>query len=95
MATKQEIKDEIRKLKAELERIENEEKFLSNIEMLCDFTDEEKCAAFDLLYAHARGGLMHIIEHRYERKDDEYYTYELAVNLTIGKAAFDIINSIL
>ncbi len=67
---------------AQIDKDEQEEPAIDRINKLDSYTDLEKIVAFNLLYKHTLEGL-------------EYFTYELAVSLTLGDVAFDIINEIL
>ena len=80
---------------AQIDKDEQEEPAIDRINKLDSYTDLEKIVAFNLLYKHTLEGLEYLIENGYDKNDNEYFTYELAVSLTLGDVAFGIINEIL
>ena len=64
----------------------------SSIKGLAEISVEEKCAAFDLIYARTRQHLDAVMDDK-GRDDDEHYIYEEAMEATLGKKVFDVIGT--
>jgi len=67
-----------------------EELLLNTIRPLSDIHFTEKVAAFDKLYSSLLDSAKKTLQNKRVVKDLEYYTYEEAVEMTLGKPAFKI-----
>lgn len=91
-----ELKKKKKELKEQLKRIEKdieEHNAISKVRQLNDIPDSEKIKAFDDMYSLCFENIEHVIEKGYEIKDIEHWIYEMAINITLGKNAWPIINT--
>jgi hypothetical protein len=91
-------KQRAEELKQQLERIQQEidiiDQFDDMIRLLSDFTDEEKIAVFDELYAKAYKYLQETVEDGREPKDCDHYMMEAVLLSCLGENVWKVINAV-
>ena len=86
---KEKLEKELKKVKADIEK---QASSLSGLNDINDISDEAKIDAFNNLYALCLENVEHVVERGYELKDISHWIYEMAIESTLGKKAWKIIN---